>query len=418
MAEVKSVKELLNMNLCIPPYQRPYKWDIQNINDLLTDIKTAIANYRKYGDYFKYRIGTIILHEDKGKYNIVDGQQRIISLILLSLCLNISIKQGLIDTRFNSKISQFNIKNNYNHIKDHISLLDKNDFDAFVTAFDNLLEVVVISVLDISEAFQMFDSQNTRGKALDPHDLLKAYHLREMKAYPYEMEHAVNKWEDNRTSDIKALFDLYLYPIWNWSKRYKTKEFTAKEIGTYKGISEESEYTYAKRAGKAMPYFQITEPFVAGNDFFQMVEHYLLMSGDLKREINNNSKFNEINEILNKRESSTGFSYARNLFYCALFCYYDKFHNLDELAIKKLFIWSFMIRIDMEKLGFDSINKYAIGDADSDYTNVIPMFSKIFTSRLHSEISSIQIKIEKKDKPNDYKWEWLLKELLKISGKE
>ncbi len=85
MAEVKSVKELLNMNLCIPPYQRPYKWDIQNINDLLTDIKTAIANYRKYGDYFKYRIGTIILHEDKGKYNIVDGQQRIISLILLSL---------------------------------------------------------------------------------------------------------------------------------------------------------------------------------------------------------------------------------------------------------------------------------------------------------------------------------------------
>jgi hypothetical protein len=50
---------------------------------------------------------------------------------------------------------------------------------------------VIINVDKVEEAFQLFDSQNTRGKELDPHDLLKAYHLREMKRYPYEMEHAV-----------------------------------------------------------------------------------------------------------------------------------------------------------------------------------------------------------------------------------
>ena len=34
---------------------------------------------------------------------------------------------------------------------------------------------------DVDEAFRVFDSQNYRGKALAPHDLLKAHHLREMR---------------------------------------------------------------------------------------------------------------------------------------------------------------------------------------------------------------------------------------------
>ena len=70
--------------------------------------------------------------------------------------------------------------------------------------------------------------------------------------------------------------------------------FTAKEIDAYKGIGEKSTYTYAERAKKAMPYFQITDPFIAGNDFFEMVEHYLYLLRDIKSEICNNPKFKEI----------------------------------------------------------------------------------------------------------------------------
>ena len=44
MAEIKSVNELLNMKLDIPDYQRPYKWDVQNIDDLLSDITNAISD--------------------------------------------------------------------------------------------------------------------------------------------------------------------------------------------------------------------------------------------------------------------------------------------------------------------------------------------------------------------------------------
>ena len=60
MASIKSVYNLLNMHLAIPDYQRPYKWQIKNIEDLLVDVSMAIEDYEKYNHNFKYRIGFII----------------------------------------------------------------------------------------------------------------------------------------------------------------------------------------------------------------------------------------------------------------------------------------------------------------------------------------------------------------------
>lgn len=45
-----------------------------------------------------------------------------------------------------------------------------------------------------------------------------------------------------------------------------------------------------------MPYFQITEPFIAGNDFFEMVEHYMYLLRDVKAEIDTNKSFKTIKE--------------------------------------------------------------------------------------------------------------------------
>ncbi|MBR6099012.1 DUF262 domain-containing protein, partial [bacterium] len=74
------------MNLVIPEYQRPYKWSTKNIEDLLNDISNSIKETEKYSN-LKYRIGTIILHKDNNENRIVDGQQRVISLILLKKAL-------------------------------------------------------------------------------------------------------------------------------------------------------------------------------------------------------------------------------------------------------------------------------------------------------------------------------------------
>ena len=423
-AEVISITELLKKKLNIPNYQRPYKWGVKNIEELLKDINVAIEDYDKYGGQFKYRIGTIILHKKSdGNFDIFDGQQRIISLLLIYLCLKPEENFSISDHQFTNKITQANIHENYMFIARWL----KGDKDNFIKAFDDILEVVVLNVKKESEAFQLFDSQNARGKALDPHDLLKAYHLREMKQYPYEMQHAVTRWEAREASQIRELFDLFLFPIWNWSRGMKSKPFTAKEIDTYKGISELLPYTYARRVRKAMPCFQITEPFISGNDFFEMVEHYLQLLTDIKTEIFTEKKFDEIKKIICEgrnvysieemdsiKYGSAGFVYARNLFYCALLCYYDKFHNFDVMAVKNLFIWAFMLRVDLRSLGFASINKYAIGgENNSSYTNKIPMFSKISFARLHNEISSLSIKLPEEVSEN---WTDLYKDLSIMNG--
>jgi len=431
MDKVQSINNLLKMPLNIPDYQRPYKWDIQNIDDLLTDISNAIEEADRYKTEFKYRIGTIILHKtEDGKCDIVDGQQRVISLILIKQCIEPEFTCSIQEMKFTNKETQLHIHNNYGFIREWFSLKSDEAKAEFVKAFEYILEAVVICVDKVPEAFQLFDSQNTRGKELDPHDLLKAYHLREMKKYPYEMEHAVTKWEAKDTSQIRDLFDLYLFSVWNWSRRMKNKPFTAKEIDTYKGIAETSTYTYARRASKAMPYFQITEPFIAGNDFFEMVEHYLYLLRDIKAEICNNPNFREIKLILcggkdvetpeemdKVKFGSAGFGYTKNLFYCALLCYYDKFHNFDEMAVKKLFTWAFMLRVDMENLGYDSVNKYAIGSENSRYTNNIAMFSKISFARMHNEISGLQIKVRREpDMPANEKWNELYQTIKDMNG--
>lgn len=402
--QVISVKELLSKRITIPDYQRPYKWTQRNVIELLDDILKAIEDSRKYTG-FKYRIGTVILcKKDNSDYEIVDGQQRLITLTLICKALDIQSSLSLLSTSFGSKVSQKNIQDNYSAIKNWIKY-HENEKKDILNSFESILQFVVIGVERISEAFQLFDSQNHRGKPLDPHALLKAYHLREMQDSPYEMALTVNKWEDRDPQAIKELFNSYLYPIWKWSKLLDAVPFTAKEIDVYKGIVEKSSYSYAKRALKASPCFQVTEPFTAGKDFFEFVDHYLNLLETIKNELQSNEDFKKIAPLIIERKkysakkyegidlSSAGFCYAKNLFYCALFCYYDRFHNFNKMVVEKLFVWAFMLRVDMETLGEDSVNLYALGREGK--TNAEPMFFTITNARREQDVANIQINVKR-----------------------
>ena len=437
-AKILSVEELLKLDLVIPSYQRPYKWTEKNIRELILDIQKGIEDAKKYPN-FKYRVGTVILHanteEGKLTYDIVDGQQRILSFLLLKLCLNPDFTCSLLSATFSDKVTLGNLHSNSDRIREWCSSVDDGVKEAFDKALSEVLEVVVLTVNELSEAFQLFDSQNTRGRELYPHDLLKAYHLREIHD-KYDMQRAVLKWESKDPKAIRELFDNYLFPLWNWSKRRKSSRFTAAEIDLYKGIEESSGYTYARRANKAMPYFLLSEPLISGGDFFEMVDHYMQMLHSIKLELIDNPDFARIKELLIDdkskvgqiktpadldkacKSSSTGMNHARNLFFCALLCYYDRFHNFDLMAVKKLFTWAMMLRVDMNHLGFDSVNRYAIGLGDNDkYTNSEPVISLISSARRHTEISGMPLIVKRdNDEAEAEKWQGLYEDLLLLNG--
>lgn len=394
-AMIMSVSDLLSKNLRVPGYQRPYRWTTKNIADLLGDIDSAITLSDTYAG-FRYRIGSVILHnnDEQGCLDIVDGQQRMLSLVLLLLCLDKDASCPLLDkSSFSSRETQANIQANHQFIREWIGYQSAGWRNKALEAFSSTLEAVVIVVDRIEEAFQLFDSQNTRGRSLDPHDLLKAYHLRAMRDDPYEMRHVVTRWEEFLAEDVREIFARFLFPVLNWKIKEKTRPFTAKEIDTYKGVAEKSGYTYAARARRAAPCFQIGSPFIEGEDFFLMAEHYLQMRHDIMIELETNPEFRAINDSLKRKNSTAGYRHARNLFLCVLLAYYDRFHNFDERAVKKLFAWAFMIRVDMTSLGFDSINKYAIGEDNGRFTNVVPMFALIARARNHGDVANTRIEI-------------------------
>lgn len=392
-AEIMSVSDLLSLDLRIPDYQRPYRWTDKNVADLLGDIDGAIAESESYPE-FRYRIGSVILHENvaDGCYDIVDGQQRLLSLTLLLLCLEDKTSFHLLDnSTFSSRETKHNLRANYAFMVDWVGFQSEGWRRSVLEAFASTLEAVVIIVSDIEEAFQLFDSQNTRGRALDPHDLLKAYHLRAMRGDPYGMRHVVTRWEEFESQEVRAMFARYLFPVQAWELGEKARPFTTKEIDVYKGIDAGSGYTYAARARRAAPSFQIGEPFIEGEDFFLMAERYLRMVKDIELELRTNREFAPIWEELGRRRTTAGHGHACMLFRCTLFAYYDRFHNFDERAVRKLFCWALMLRVDMTALGFESVNKYAAGEDNGRFTNVIPMFSRISRARRHTDIADTVI---------------------------
>ena len=87
------------------------------------------------------------------------------------------------------------------------------------------------------------------------------------------------------------------------------------------------------------------------------------------------------------------------------------------MAVKKLFTWAMMIRVDMRSLGFDTINRYAIGEGDNDkYSNVKPVISYIAYARRHTEISGMRIEMREDDKAASENWIDLYKQLRQLNG--
>jgi len=70
---VRSIGEVLQDKLNIPVYQRPYRWSEKHVSQLIQDII-------HHQDKSSYRLGTVVVHKKEGKLDIVDGQQRLLTI--------------------------------------------------------------------------------------------------------------------------------------------------------------------------------------------------------------------------------------------------------------------------------------------------------------------------------------------------
>lgn len=363
---VTTISELLQGQLCIPYYQRPYRWYAEkHVKQLLQDLfreKEKTAN--------KYRIGTVILHkeDDKTELDIVDGQQRLVTLTLLLYALGIKDKYiQLLEQEFNHVDSKNNLKYNYKYIQSFLSNKSDEEKDRLKNFILNDCEVLKIQLSDLSEAFQLFDSQNARGKDLDPADLLKAYHLREMKGvYESEKHRIVNRWEE--TIEKKKLNDVlgnYLFRLRNWSRKEKKYFFSKNDVDEFKGVTPRTmiengyQYPYLQRLSTSASsiYFAYNQPIVNGKWFFAYVSHYT----DLVNRIEEICKKQGVISLNYSGAGRIGDRRLNKLYKNMLLVYLDKFgeDKSFEKYQKLLYRWVFITRLEQAQVRYQTIlNKF------------------------------------------------------------
>lgn len=402
--QIITVNELLtDKSLTIPLYQRPYKWTEKNVNQLFSDIAT-------HKDKSSYRLGTIVFHEDADQKNIVDGQQRTITLLLAVRALS-KLRKGKLDRNdleeqlkllerdmvnpsFKNNISKTNIRNNYLEI---CRIIDRSDFtEKHIDFLLNKCEVVTFALNDVSEAFQFFDSQNARGRDLEPHDLLKAYHLREFGSDDESLKaRTISQWEDSETEDLTTLFAQYLYRIRNWSKGASARYFGKEDTVLFKGVNMETvaPYPYVKQLrmahhfvdhynhqyerkvdGRVLDFpFHLDQIIINGRRFFEMTAHYQEMVAKYNKSSTGDGQFISVDKLdgfaksiletlcIYEGRHRTGDRYVQTIFDCLLIYYIDKFGHIEiSRAIEKIFIWAYSLRLKMQVVQLASMDNYVI----------------------------------------------------------
>ena len=74
-----------------------------------------------------------------------------------------------------------------------------------------------------------------------------------------------------------------------------------------------------------------------------------------------------------------------------------------------------MIRVDMRRLGFTSVNNYAVGNTSRDKTTLqIPMFEKIQAAKRPGELAAIPLQMP--EEPASEKWKDLYMDLQNLYG--
>ena len=366
-----SLSKLLDKELIIPSYQRPYEWNNSNVYILLDDI---YINYKtkKNRDNKSINLGSIILNKNGDcKYEIVDGQQRLITLSLLLKAIKPDYYIRLLDEEILCiSNTETRLINNYNSITEFLNRLVKYEgliIKDFLNYIKNDIKFYVLNAKNSNEAFQLFDGRNSKYKDLTPVDLLKAYHLGAQKYSDDQKRKVLVEWNrnitnsfeiDNSCNKIEYLYNNILFNIYNWSLNKDIRPFTKKDIYLYKGFKEKDKYSYVKYY-KNNNIFQINKPFKSGNDFFTMTSKFIKDFDIIIKNYNLKDKINFINYY------GENFKYINYLYYGALFAFNDRFGNNVESfykdAIEKfIYKYSMIIRVQRQLINLSIINRYVL----------------------------------------------------------
>ncbi|MCR5183623.1 MAG: DUF262 domain-containing protein [Opitutales bacterium] len=91
--DLKPVKKILDQSFFIPGYQRGYRWTKQQVQDLLRDITEFMSKRPSNAEI--YCLQPLVVKERVGKWEVIDGQQRLTTIKILLAYLDKKMQSGL-----------------------------------------------------------------------------------------------------------------------------------------------------------------------------------------------------------------------------------------------------------------------------------------------------------------------------------
>ncbi|MBO5834691.1 MAG: DUF262 domain-containing protein [Bacteroidales bacterium] len=214
-----------NRRFVVPKFQRDYSWDTEQWDDLWQDIETMV------NDHDEHYMGYLVLQTKDNKcYNIIDGQQRFTTVLLLVYaaikCIETLIQQGVDEEENLRRVKNLKLlymgkedpvtlmydnlltlnRNNNPYFSDYILKLSDlrtrnlttteklmkrcfeyyegrlagkyNDGKAYASFIQNVADGLYFTQIVVSDemnAFRVFETLNARGVQLSSADLLKNY---------------------------------------------------------------------------------------------------------------------------------------------------------------------------------------------------------------------------------------------------
>ncbi|RVZ98148.1 DUF262 domain-containing protein [Helicobacter pylori] len=273
----------------IPIYQRPYQWTEENCEKLLDDLFSSYECYKE-SDYFCGSLVLIAIGKDSATnaetYDVVDGQQRLSTFILLAKVLATLYSERLTEESkdylqeslngrygkkdrlnfnaigFNSKkdfqyaLTSFNdapISNNKNNylknaicLKNYLKKKEIEDINDFIEWLYFKVVFITITCPDADKALRIFNVLNARGLALSATDIFKGELLKHAKEH--EREEFVSRW--NALSQKCSDNDLKIETLFSWYLTYlnpvTSREKMEKMLVTWFNILNKPPLEYLK----------------------------------------------------------------------------------------------------------------------------------------------------------------------------
>lgn len=313
-ASIMTLSKVMDLNLTLPDYQRKYCWEDKNIIDLWHNLK-------KIQDGKPFHLGTIILHDYKNKYDIIDGQQRLITLSIILLALGYKKYLPLLTASYESTEAQEHIAN-CKYLVQTLVAKEKNIAELVNVLSKNIsFSVLTVNEANLDLAYTFFSNQNSKGVPLSDFDLLKAHHLR-FVPNDGQAEHMAVKW--NRLTMLPNIYKeknalhrvmgVHLYRLRRWMRKNQSHEGHGHYI--------QEEYQSAATMADIPPFgekFDFYEKIQGGTHFFVYAETFIHRYQEFLK--------NPIIETLQNNLAWGSYEIYSDSIETVLFGYYLKFGN-------------------------------------------------------------------------------------------